>query len=95
MVIVVAVIITMMVVVVAASSEALAAFFFFRAGRLFLNLRHALRRMAVLVLLLVFWALAGACQRHGVGVGGFRRHSSSSSSGRLFRGRRVSGARGI
>ena len=28
---------------------------------------RALRRMAGLVFLLVFWVLAGACQRHGVG----------------------------
>ena len=31
------------------------------------TLHRALRRMAGLVFLLVFWALAGACQRHGVG----------------------------
>ena len=30
-------------------------------------LHRALRRMAGLVFLLVFWVLAGACQRHGVG----------------------------
>ena len=29
---------------------------------------RALRRMASLVSLLVLWVLAGACQRHGVGV---------------------------
>ena len=35
----------------------------------FVDLCRALRRMAGLVFLLVFWALAGgACQRHGVGV---------------------------
>ena len=33
-----------------------------------LALHRALRRMAGLVFLLVFWVLAGACQRHGVGV---------------------------
>ena len=33
-----------------------------------LTLHRALRRMAGLVFLLVFWVLAGACQRHGVGV---------------------------
>ena len=32
-----------------------------------LALHRALRRMAGLVFLLVFWVLAGACQRHGVG----------------------------
>ena len=32
-----------------------------------LTLHRALRRMAGLVFLLVFWMLAGACQRHGVG----------------------------
>ena len=32
-----------------------------------LTLNRALRRMAGLVFLLVFWVLAGACQRHGVG----------------------------
>ena len=32
-----------------------------------LTLHRALRRMAGLVFLLVFWVLAGACQRHGVG----------------------------
>ena len=31
-----------------------------------LTLHRALRRMAGLVFLLVFWVLAGACQRHGV-----------------------------
>jgi hypothetical protein len=31
-----------------------------------LALRRALRRKAGLVFLLVFWVLAGACQRHGV-----------------------------
>ena len=31
------------------------------------SLHRALRRMAGLVFLLVFWVLAGACQRHGVG----------------------------
>ena len=31
------------------------------------TLHRALRRMAGLVFLLVFWVLAGACQRHGVG----------------------------
>ena len=45
-------------------------------------LHRALRRMAGLVFLLVFWVLAGACQRHGVGpgVGGFLLFNSSSSS---------------
>ena len=33
-----------------------------------LALNRALRRMAGLVFLLVCWALAGACQRHGVSV---------------------------
>ena len=37
---------------------------------------RALRRMAGLVFLLVFWVLAGACQRHG--VGGFLLCNSSS-----------------
>ena len=32
-----------------------------------LALHRALRRMAGLIFLLVFWVLAGACQRHGVG----------------------------
>ena len=32
-----------------------------------LALRRALRRMAGLVFLLVFWVLAGACQKYGVG----------------------------
>ena len=41
-------------------------------------LRRALRRMAGLVFLLVFWVLAGACQRHG--VGGFLLRDSPSSS---------------
>ena len=40
-------------------------------------LHRALRRMAGLVFLLVFWALAGACQRHGVGVFLFCNSSSS------------------
>ena len=31
------------------------------------TVRSELRRMAGLVFLLVFWVLAGACQRHGVG----------------------------
>ena len=31
------------------------------------TLHRALRRMAGPVFLLVFWVLAGACQRHGVG----------------------------
>ena len=30
-------------------------------------LHRALRRMAGLVFLLVFWVLAGACKKHGVG----------------------------
>ena len=38
---------------------------------------RALRRMAGLVFLLVFWVLAGACQRHG--VGGFLSYNSPSS----------------
>ena len=42
-------------------------------------LHRALRRMAGLVFLLVFWVLAGACQRHGVGA--FLLCNSSSSSG--------------
>ena len=33
-----------------------------------LGLRRALRRMASLVFLLVFWVLADACQKHGVGA---------------------------
>ena len=41
-------------------------------------LHRALRRMAGLVFLLVFWVLAGACQRHG--VGGFLLCNSSLSS---------------
>ena len=46
-----------------------------------LTLHRALRRMAGLVFLLVFWALvAGACQSHG--VGGFLLCNSSSSSDR-------------
>ena len=44
----------------------------------FSTLHRALRRMAGLVFLLVFWVLAGACQRHG--VGGFLLCNSSSSS---------------
>ena len=32
-----------------------------------LALHRALRRMAGLIFLLVFWALAGACQRHDMG----------------------------
>ena len=36
--------------------------------RVVVTLHRALRRMASLVFLLVFWVLAGACQRHGVGV---------------------------
>ena len=32
-----------------------------------LALHRALRRIAGLVFLLVFWVLAGACQRYGVG----------------------------
>ena len=66
-------------------------FFFLSCGPAFPN--PPPRRMAGLVFFLIFWSLAGACQRHG--VGGFRKYNSSSSSGRLFRGRRVSGARGI
>ena len=42
-----------------------------------LALKRALQRMAGLVFLLVFWVLAGACQRHG--VGGFLLRNSSSS----------------
>ena len=34
-----------------------------------LALHRALRRMAGLVFVLVFWVLAGAFQRHGVGAG--------------------------
>ena len=49
-----------------------------------LTLHRALRRMAGLVLLLVFWALAGACQRHGVG-GVLLCNSSSSFYGQLQR----------
>ena len=49
------------------------------------TLHRALRRMAGLVFLLVFWVLAGACQRHG--VGGFLLCNSSSSSPRAARWR--------
>ena len=40
-----------------------------KPGKIFywLTLHRALRRMAGLVFLLVFWVLAGACKRHGVG----------------------------
>jgi len=38
--------------------------------------------MAGLVFLLVFWVLAGACQRHG--EGGFLSCNSPSSSSRFF-----------
>ena len=48
-----------------------------------LALHRALRRMAGLVFLLVFWVLAGACQRHG--VGGFLSFNSPSPS-RFCRG---------
>ena len=34
---------------------------------LYLALHRALRQMAGQIFLLVFWALAGACQRHGAG----------------------------
>ena len=44
-----------------------------------LALHRALRRMAGLAFLLIFWALAGACQRHGVG-GVYRLSFNSSSS---------------
>ena len=37
-----------------------------RAGDL-LTLHRALRRIAGLVFFLIFWVLAGACQRNGVG----------------------------
>ena len=42
------------------------------------TLHRALRRMAGLVFLLVFWVLVGVCQRHGVGV--FLLSNSCSSS---------------
>ena len=44
-----------------------------------LAIHRALRRMAGLVFLLVFWVLAGACQRHD-GVDGFLLCNSPSSS---------------
>ena len=57
-----------------------------RAGRPSLALHRALRRMAGLVFLLVFWVLAGAFQRHGVG-GFLSRLPSTARSmmvGRVF-----------
>ena len=41
------------------------------------TLHRALRRMAGLVFLLVFWVLEGACQRHG--VGGFLLRNTTST----------------
>ena len=56
----------------------------------FVTLHHALRRMAGLVFLLVFWALAGACRRHGVGffLAQFTTSLHSSSGCRVRRGGR-------
>ena len=45
----------------------------------FLALHRALRRMAGLGSLLVFWVLAGACQRHGVD-GFLSKYTTSNSS---------------
>ena len=42
-------------------------------------LHRALRRMAGLVFLLVFWVLAGTCQRHG--VGGFLLRNTTTTGG--------------